>query len=83
MIRGVVSLVGRKVYRVGIARWRRLDLERQHRDAAPELQAGAAIPTEGSTMTEPVSERFYHRPRNIVAVLLALVAAVYNIGVMV
>lgn len=32
---------------------------------------------------EPVSERFYHRPRNIVAVLLALVAAIYNIGVMV
>jgi hypothetical protein len=33
--------------------------------------------------TEPVSERFYHRPRNIVAVLLALIAAIYNIGVMV
>ncbi len=32
---------------------------------------------------EPVSERFYHRPRNIVAVLLALIAAIYNIGVMV
>jgi hypothetical protein len=33
--------------------------------------------------SEPVSERFYHRPRNIVAVLLALIAAIYNIGVMV
>jgi hypothetical protein len=45
------------------ARRRQPDLDRQHRDAAPELQAGAVISLERSIMIEPVSERFYHRPR--------------------